>query len=578
MQGENTWLTKGFDMVDALLDWCQDNELYLILDLHAAPGGQGYDQGISDYDTSKPSLWESNENKQKMVALWGKLAERYKNEEWIGGYDILNEPNWNLSGNEIKNLYVQVTNAIRAHDTNHIIFIEGNWFANDFTGLTPPWDNNMVYSFHKYWNNNTQNTIQWVLDMRDQFNVPLWMGESGENSNVWFKEAIKLFEDNNIGWAWWPWKRIETIVSSFSIKSNSKYNSVVDYFKGNSGAPSAGDAYQGMLELAAAAKIENCDFRKGVIDAMLRQPSAEELKPFTVAKVIKVKKHPDADRLKVCNIKTIKGNFQVVCGAPNAREGMLGVFAPENSFIPGTKVKLKRSKIRGIESCGMLVSEREMGISDEHDEIIEIDSSNTKMDSGLKRFITYDSLSEFSFHVSGPLMMVYWLRDLKFDYIELAILINVSQVLGLFSMRYWGKRIDNNGSYSTIRFTSFCIGIFPMFWVGIYYLPNELILAGSIIIASLASLMFSGRALALDNRLYEHMKNKKMIKVTSKRFFFRGLSIFIGGLIGGLLTRNENSFSNYIELDTVIHAVMGFSTVLRLGVWSYFLIDKRSEI
>ena len=176
------------------------------------------------------------------------------------------------------------------------------------------------------------------------------------------------------------------------------------------------------------------------------------------------------------------------------------------------------------------------------DEIIEIDSSNTNMDSGLKRFITYDSLSEFSFHVSGPLMMVYWLRDLKFDYIELAILINVSQVLGLFSMRYWGKRIDNSGSYSTIRFTSFCIGIFPMFWVGIYYLPNELILAGSIIIASLASLMFSGRALALDNRLYEHMKNKKMIKVTSKRFFFRGLSIFIGGLIGGLLTRNESIF------------------------------------
>ena len=212
------------------------------------------------------------------------------------------------------------------------------------------------------------------------------------------------------------------------------------------------------------------------------------------------------------------------------------------------------------------------------DEIIEIDSSNTNMDSGLKRFITYDSLSEFSFHVSGPLMMVYWLRDLKFDYIELAILINVSQVLGLFSMRYWGKRIDNNGSYSTIRFTSFCIGILPMLWVGIYYLPNELILAGSIIIASQASLMFSGRALALDNRLYEHMKNKKMIKVTSKRFFFRGLSIFIGGLLGGLLTRNESNFSNYIELDTVIHAVMGFSTVLRLGVWSYFLIDKRSEI
>ena len=279
--GQNTWLDKGFEMVDNLLEWCEENQLYLILDLHAAPGGQGYDQGISDYDTSKPSLWESNANKQKMVALWDKLAERYKNEEWIGGYDILNEPNWNLSGSEIKNLYVQVTNAIRSHDTNHIIFIEGNWFANDYTGLTPPWDDNMVYSFHKYWNVNTQNTIQWVLDMRDQYNVPLWMGESGENSNVWFKEAISLFEDNDIGWAWWPWKRIETTVSSFSITSNPNYNAVVEYFKGNTSAPSASAAFQGMLEIAEASKIENCQYRKDVIDAMLRQPNSEELKPYT---------------------------------------------------------------------------------------------------------------------------------------------------------------------------------------------------------------------------------------------------------------------------------------------------------
>lgn len=213
-----------------------------------------------------------------------------------------------------------------------------------------------------------------------------------------------------------------------------------------------------------------------------------------------------------------------------------------------------------------------------HDEVIEIDKSSAKINDGLKRFIAYDSLSEFSFHISGPLMMVYWLRDLKFDYIELAILINVSQILGLFSMRYWGKRIDKNGSHSTIRFTSFYIAVLPMLWVGIYYLPGELLLAGSIIIASMASLMFSGRALALDNRLYEHMENKKMIKVTSKRVFFRGLSIFIGGLIGGLLTKNENSYSTYIELETVIHAVMIFSTVLRLGVWSFFLMDKKFKI
>ena len=212
------------------------------------------------------------------------------------------------------------------------------------------------------------------------------------------------------------------------------------------------------------------------------------------------------------------------------------------------------------------------------DEKVEIDESSVSMTKELKRFITYDSLSEFSFHISGPLMMVYWLRDLNFDYIELAILINVSQVLGLFSMRYWGKRIDNSGTYTTIRFTSFWIAILPVFWVFLYYLPKELILPGSILVASLASLMFSGRALALDNRLYEHMKSKKMIKITSKRVFFRGLSIFIGGLIGGGLTKYESGFDYLVHLETVIHGVMIFSTMLRLAVWLYFLRNTKSVI
>ena len=87
---------------------------------------------------------------------------------------------------------------------------------------------------------------------------------------------------------------------------------------------------------------------------------ADELKPFTVAKVLNVSKHPNAERLKVCTVKTVEGSFQVVCGAPNVKIGMLGIFAPENSYIPATKEKLKKSKIRGVESCGMLVSEKEM--------------------------------------------------------------------------------------------------------------------------------------------------------------------------------------------------------------------------
>ena len=93
---------------------------------------------------------------------------------------------------------------------------------------------------------------------------------------------------------------------------------------------------------------------------------AEEFKNFTVAKILSADKHPDADRLKVCNVQTSSGNFQVVCGANNAKEGLIGVFAPVDTFIPGTQLHLKKSKIRGVESCGMLLSERELGISDEH--------------------------------------------------------------------------------------------------------------------------------------------------------------------------------------------------------------------
>ena len=278
--GENTWLDTGFKMVDELLSWCESNQIYLILDLHAAPGGQGKDAAISDYDDEKPSLWESEFNKSKTVALWRKLAERYKDKEWIGGYDLLNEVNWPLGSNVLRELYIRITNEIRAVDANHILFIEGNGFANDFSGLTPPWDANMVYSPHKYWTYNDTASMQWVLDIRAQHNVPLWLGESGENSNVWFTEAINLLEDNDIGWAWWPWKRIETIVCPYSIKSNANYEAIIKYWKGEGAKPSVDDAVQGLTQLTTDLLVDHNVYYKDVIDAMLRQPQDETHIPY----------------------------------------------------------------------------------------------------------------------------------------------------------------------------------------------------------------------------------------------------------------------------------------------------------
>ena len=94
--------------------------------------------------------------------------------------------------------------------------------------------------------------------------------------------------------------------------------------------------------------------------------------PFKVAYVEEAVQHPNADRLRVCKVNTGDDIVQVVCGAPNARTGMKGVFAPTGTHIPGTGIDLKKGSIRGEDSNGMLLSERELGLSDEHDGIIEL--------------------------------------------------------------------------------------------------------------------------------------------------------------------------------------------------------------
>jgi phenylalanyl-tRNA synthetase beta chain len=99
---------------------------------------------------------------------------------------------------------------------------------------------------------------------------------------------------------------------------------------------------------------------------------AAELAAFTVGYVKEARQHPNADRLSVCIVDTGAGEVQVVCGAPNARTGMKGVFAPAGSYIPGTDMTLKAGNIRGEASNGMLLSEREVGLSDEHEGIIEL--------------------------------------------------------------------------------------------------------------------------------------------------------------------------------------------------------------
>lgn len=291
VKGQHTWIDKGFALTDSLLNWCKANKIYLILDLHAAPGGQGNDLPISDRDKAKPSLWESEANQQKTVALWRKLAERYASEPWIGGYDIINEPNWGFEDTAdfrgtaekknipLKKLMVDITTAIREVDKNHIIIIEGNGFGNNYNGILPTWDNNMVLSFHKYGNFNTPVQIRNFLELREKYNVPLWLGESGENSNTWFTEAIKLVESHDIGWAWWQNKKMG-LNNPSEIIAPTGYSKLLSYWSGKGDKPSPAEAWTTLQQLLDNLKIANNRQHPDVIDAMFRQVQSPTAIPF----------------------------------------------------------------------------------------------------------------------------------------------------------------------------------------------------------------------------------------------------------------------------------------------------------
>ena len=291
--GQNTWLPLGFELTDSLIAWCKANQMRVILDLHAAPGGQGNDLNISDRDASKPSLWQSEANRKKTIALWQRLASRYAGEPAVAGYDILNEPNWGFEDSvndrnglregkniPLKQLMQDITVSIRAVDKNHLIIIEGNGWGNNYQGILPVWDDNMVLSFHKYWNYNDTRSIQHILDIRDQYHVPVWLGETGENSNTWFTEAIRLLETNHIGWSWWPLKKLGNN-NPLQIPSNSGYDRLVSYWNGKTnGAPELQNAYSALMKLATDSRCENNIVHRDVIDAMMRQPYSDATLPF----------------------------------------------------------------------------------------------------------------------------------------------------------------------------------------------------------------------------------------------------------------------------------------------------------
>jgi hypothetical protein len=274
------YLESGFAIIDSLLDWCEANRMYLILDLHAAPGGQNTGN-ISDYQ-GPPSLWESTIYQDWTASLWKTIAARYKNEPWIGGYDLLNETAWTFpTGNgTLRAFLVRLTDSVRSVDRNHLIFAEGNWYATDFNGLTPAWDANMAWSFHKYWNVNDYNAISYLLTLRSITQRPLWLGESGENSNHWFSECLMWMELNKIGWSWWTLKKIESISAPLSVTRTAGFDALIRYWSGQAPAPSVTAAMNYLLEQASKFESENCTLRPDYLNALFGYPTPGQRRPY----------------------------------------------------------------------------------------------------------------------------------------------------------------------------------------------------------------------------------------------------------------------------------------------------------
>ncbi len=284
-KGKDTWKPEGFQRLDAALGWCEKHNLYVIIDLHAAPGGQGYDSAINDYEKSKPSTWENSENIRKKIALWSKIAKRYRDRKIIAAYDLLNEPNWMFeqTGNKngcndrhnkpLKQFYVDCIKAIRQVDPNHMIVIEGNGWCNNHNGLWPLVDQNLVLSFHWYWVENTTASLDKYLQLRKKYNVPLWVGEAGENHNQWYSQAVQLLESHAIGWCWWTYKKMESTSGCYSIAKPEGYQELVDHWMHGKKAPHAPEKV--MAQLAKNALLKNCTRNDGVIQALLQMTTRQ---------------------------------------------------------------------------------------------------------------------------------------------------------------------------------------------------------------------------------------------------------------------------------------------------------------
>jgi endoglucanase len=286
--GELDIRSEGFQLLDNLVKWSRANGIYVIIDMHGAPGGQT-GQNIDDSADDQPELFMQPKFEEQLVNLWVAIACRYKDEATVAGYDLLNEPLPARTGaaakykSRLEPLYKRLTKAIREMDAKHMIVVEGFDWANDWSVFTGPFDKNLVYQFHYYcWDNPAAlKSVSRYLDYRKRFNAPVWVGETGERDSTIYWATTEYFEANNIGWSFWPWKKLDADNGPISVKRPTHWDEIVAFSRGGA-KPSTETAQSAFDELLKNIRLENCVYHSTVVNAMLRRiPSRIEAENYS---------------------------------------------------------------------------------------------------------------------------------------------------------------------------------------------------------------------------------------------------------------------------------------------------------
>ncbi|MBS1567489.1 MAG: cellulase family glycosylhydrolase, partial [Bacteroidetes bacterium] len=223
---------RGFRLLDRAIGWCKKEGIYVILDMHCAPGGQTGDNIDDGY--GYPFLFESESCRRQTIGIWKQIAARYKNEKTVLGYDLLNEPvahyfNGSVLTPLVEPFYKILVSQIRSVDKHHIIFLGGAQWNTNFTIFGQPFDSNLVYTFHKYGDKPDLGSIRRFISFSEKYNVPIYAGETGENTDEWVAAFRKLLDAHGISWHFWPYKKMNSPQNLVSIKIPAGYDSVIQY-------------------------------------------------------------------------------------------------------------------------------------------------------------------------------------------------------------------------------------------------------------------------------------------------------------------------------------------------------------